>query len=138
LLPDPVGIAAHYSDYRFYGKKFSFFLEIERTAVQTHLLIGPQLFRPGAKFQGSVPWSGMESIPNAFVHGGISPARVIIFDQFDDPYAFQVSLWIDRRRKWSPEKHERNSRPSLFSQRDPSPVYSRTEVDKVEVAVADK
>jgi hypothetical protein len=137
LLPDPVGIAAGYRDYRFYGKKFSF-IEIGRTEVLNHELIRPKLFRSGTKFQGSVLWSGMASIPNAFVHGGISPARVIIFDQFDESYAFQVSLWIDRRHKWSPKKHDRNSRPSLFSQRDFSPVYSRSEVDTVEVAVANK
>jgi hypothetical protein len=73
-----------------------------------------ELFPRGAAFQGLIVWRGMESIPDEFAHGNILPATVVVYDQFNDAYPFQVSLWTDRRRVWSPEKCKRNSRAPLL------------------------
>ncbi len=130
LVPDLVGIAAGYLDYRFYGKKI---FEFERAEVLNHQLIAPGLFSRTAPFQGLLLWSGMEAIPDAFVHGGNLPATVTFVDQFYHPYAFRVGLSIDCRQKCLPKKHERSVRPSLFSQPDPSPVLTPSRLNKAEV-----
>jgi hypothetical protein len=132
LLADPVERVAGYLDYRFYGKKI---FEFERAQVLNHQLIRPELFSRTAPFQGLLLWSGMEAIPDAFVHGGNLPATVTFVDQFYHPYAFRVDLSIDRRYKCSSKKHERSARPSLFSQPDPPPVHSPSRVNKAEVGV---
>jgi hypothetical protein len=132
LLTDPVERVAGYTDYRFCGRKI---FEFERALVLNHRLIRPDLFPRGACFQGLLLFTGIEAIPDSFVHDGNLLATVTFVDQFNSSYRFQVNLWIDRRHKWRPEERARSSRPSLFSQRDSSPVYSTSNVHKVEVGV---
>jgi len=119
LLCDPVEIGACYRNYRFYGRNP---FEVGRARVLNHRIVRPELFCRGTAFQGLLLWSGLGEIPDAFEHAGVLPATVTVYDQFDDAYAFEFNLRIDRRNKRRPEKHARSSRPSLFSQRDYVPV----------------
>ena len=80
-----------------------------------HRLIRTQLFRRGASFQGLLLWTGMESIPSAFAHGGNSPATVIVFDQFDTDYSFKVTLGIDRHHRWVANKDSKPLRVPIFA-----------------------
>jgi hypothetical protein len=118
LLTDPLERAAGYCDYRFYGRRI---LEIERSQVLNHKLVCPGLFSRRAPFEGVLLWSGIEEIPNAFVQGGNVPATMIVYDQFDDSYPFQVSLRLDRRKKWIAGKQIKRTRGSLFPKRDLGP-----------------
>ena len=67
-------------------------------------------------------WVGSEPIPDAFVHGVFFPASVIVLDQYDNPYPFEVNLWADRGERGTRDKQIRKARPRLFSRPDPALV----------------
>ena len=62
--------------------------------------------------------TGLETIPKAVPHGSVVPARVIVYDQFDEADPFEFNLRINRGNKWSPAKCAKNSRAPLFTKRD--------------------
>jgi hypothetical protein len=118
LLSDPVEIGAGYCNYRFFG---SHPFELERGQVLNHRAVRTKPFRPGTALQGLILWSGLEEIPDAFEHGGSLPARVTVFDQFGDEFAYEFNLWIDRRNKWLPAKRPKRLRVPLFAKKDAMP-----------------
>jgi hypothetical protein len=120
LLPDPLEIQDWNPNYRFAGRRKTF--EIDREQVINHMLIQPHPFSGGTRFQGLLLWGGMEPIPDTFEHNDVLPATVIVVDQFGCSYPFEVAFWIDRTKRRKRESRTGNSRSSLFSQRDPSPV----------------
>jgi hypothetical protein len=122
LIEDPVRSQARYGSYWFPGNDS---LAFERTAVINHAVNMGRLLRRGKTIEGLLLWVGSERIPGAFGHGVRIPASVIVFDQFGNPYPFEVTLWTDRSEQRARDKYTGVSRPGLFARRDPAPVHSR-------------
>jgi hypothetical protein len=131
LIEDPIKSGARYNHYWFPGNDT---LAFERVAVINHFV--RRLFRRRKTIEGLLLLVGSEPIPDAFVHGVLFPASVIVLDQYGNPYESEVDLWTDRSERRARDKQIRKSRPRLFSERDPSPVHSRSGADPVRVGVA--
>ncbi len=119
LLEDPLENEARYGRYWFPGINT---LAFERTEVINHAVNSRRLFRRGKTIEGLLLWVGSEPIPDAFVHGVFFPASVIVLDQYDNRYPFEVDLLTDRSQRGTREKQIRKARPRLFSRPDPSLV----------------
>jgi hypothetical protein len=128
LIEDPLVSGARYDQYWFPGNDT---LAFERGLVINHCVNVCRLLRRGATIEGLLLCVGLESIPDAFVHGISFPASVIVFDQFDESYPTEVTLWTDRSQRVARDKQKKTSRPSLFSRRDPCSVGSPTGAGRV-------
>src|SRR5713226_1846876 len=133
LIDDPLESGARYGHYWFPGNDT---LAFERRAVINHRVDVRRLPRRGTTIEGLLLWVGLEPIPDAFLHGVHFPATVVVFDQYDNRYPLEVSLWANRTERGTGDKHSRKSRGRLFSKRDPSPVHSRSGTNPIGVGVA--
>ncbi len=132
LVEDPLESGARYNHYWFPGNNT---LAFERNAVINHFVNVRRLLRRGTTIEGLLLWVGSEPIPDAFVHGVLFPASVVVLDQYGNPYPFEVNLFADRSESGARARQLKKSRPRLFSQRDPSPVHSGSRTDPIGVGV---
>lgn len=135
LIADPLESGARYGQYWFPGNDT---LAFERRVVVNHVVNINRRLRRGGTIEGLLLWVGSEPIPDALVHGVRFPASVIVLDQFDNRYAFEVSMWADRSEFRALNKQKVTSTPGLFSRRDRSPDRSQPRTDTVEVEEADE
>ncbi len=126
LIDDPLNSSARYNHYWFPGNAT---LAFDREAVINHFVNVHRLHRRGTPIEGLLLFVGSQPIPDPFVHGVSIPASVVVGDQFENFYKSEIALWVDRSERAARDKHTRRSR--LFSERDPSPVYSRSEADPI-------
>src|SRR6266852_1582305 len=122
LVEDPLESGARYNNYWFPGNDT---LAFDRTAVINHFANVRRLLRRGKTIEGLLLWVGSEPIPEAFVHGVLFPASLIVFDQYGNSFPAEVDLWADRSEREARDNRTRKSRPRLFSEPDPSPAHSR-------------
>ncbi len=132
LIDDPRESGARYNRYWFPGNDT---LAFERRAVINHFVNVRRLRRRGTTIEGLLLLVGSEPIPDAFAHGASFPASIVVVDQYDNSYKCEITLWADRSERGARDKQTRKPRSRLFSQRDPSPVHSRSGTDPVRVDV---
>lgn len=92
-LEDPEEIGGASRCYRFCGDRS---LEFERNQVINHRLRVTRPFSSGESVGGYLLGLGSEPIPEAFPHGKMIPAFVILHDQFGRVCRAGVELWADR------------------------------------------
>lgn len=89
-----------------------------RDVVINHCADIRRILRRGHSIEGLLLASGVESIPDRYLHGTEIPAIVKIFDQFDTCYRTGISLWADRSKKLSTGRRKVRKRAPLFEERD--------------------
>jgi hypothetical protein len=92
-LEDPEEIGGASRCYRFCGDRI---LEFERNQVMNHRLRVTRPFSSGESVSGYLLGLGSEPIPQAFPHGKMIPAFLILHDQFGRVFRAGVELWTDR------------------------------------------
>lgn len=92
-LPDPAESAPAESLYRFPGKNP---LEYPRQMVINHRTYERGRLRRGDLIRGLLLATSPEPIPDRFHHGASVSAELQIFDQWEQCFHSDVSLWVDR------------------------------------------
>jgi len=82
-------------------------LAMARNEVINHRLRVTKQFSSGESVTGYLLGLGQNAIPEAFPHGSMIPAFVILYDQFGRAFRTGVELWTDRTEQGPP--------PSRFS-----------------------
>jgi hypothetical protein len=114
-LEDPDEIGGASRCYRFYGNDI---LEFERNEAINHRLRVTKPFSSGESVTGYLLGLGQEAIPEAFPHGKMIPAFVILYDQFGRAFRTGVELWTDRTRQGRRRRDLVRRKGGLFDKRD--------------------
>lgn len=115
-LEDPDEIGGSSRCYRFYGNDN--ILEFERSEVINHRLRVTRQFSSGESVSGYLLGLGWEAIPEAFSHGKMIPAFVILRDQFGRAFRTGVELWADRTEQGRRRRDLVRRKEALFEKRD--------------------
>jgi hypothetical protein len=118
-LEDPLVIGGPSPRYQFIGREVQ---EFERSQVVNHYADVTRTFSRGESVRGFLLGIGHDSIPEAFPHGALIPAFVVIYDQLAAEFRVPVQLWADRMNKKHPGTRPGVPRRGrLFDKRD-SPI----------------
>jgi len=114
-LEDPEEIGGASRCYRFCGDRT---LEFERNQVINHRLRVTRPFSSGESVSGYLLGFGNGPIPEAFPHGKMIPAFVILYDQFGRTFRTGVELWTDRTEQGHRRRDLVRRKGGLFDKRD--------------------
>ena len=115
-LEDPDEIGGASRCYRFYGNDN--ILEFGRNEVINHRLRVTKQFSSGESVTGYLLGLGQNAIPEAFPHGSMIPAFVILYDQFGRAFRTGVELWTDRTEQGHRRRDLVRREGGLFDKRD--------------------
>jgi hypothetical protein len=118
-LEDPLVIDGHSRRYRFGVREVQ---EFEREQVINHYADVRQILPCGHSLTGFLLGIGYETIPERFWHGMMTPAFVIVYDQFGGDHPSPVEMQVVRNQTQPRVSRKRN----LLEHRDPIPRGERT------------
>jgi hypothetical protein len=136
LLEDPRETGNPYGEYCFPdGTSYGF----HRSAVINHYVDVTRMRSPGETLQGFLLWTGKNPIPDDWPLWKKIPAFVVVYDQFDVPHRYPVTLYDTRTKKSLPLEQRKSTRKPLFECRDPKPAtFKKDKVQDQEETVRTK
>jgi hypothetical protein len=103
--------------YRRKSYRFQNDLDYPKNEVINHFVFGRRRLRYSDFIEGALLGFSAVRIPDCFPHGCLLEAELIVTDQLDIKYCYDVTLYVDRSAELIHKKHEpRRKREKLFDE----------------------